>query len=39
LSTLKSQSEGTCVDATPRRQLVFKGYFKPPEWEVVRSKV
>jgi hypothetical protein len=22
-----------------RRQLVFKSYFKPPEWEVIRSKV
>jgi hypothetical protein len=29
----------TCVDTTPRRQLVFKGYFKPPEWEAIRSKV
>jgi hypothetical protein len=39
LGTLKGQSEGTCVGIAPRRQLVFKGYFKPPEWEAIRSKV
>ena len=31
LGNLKGQSEGTCVGTTPMRQLVFKGYFKPPD--------
>jgi hypothetical protein len=39
LVTLKVNLKGTCVDTTPRRQLVFKGYFKPPEREAVRPKV
>ena len=39
LGNLKGQSKGTRVDTTPRRQLVFKGHFKPLEREAISSKV
>jgi hypothetical protein len=39
LVTLRVNLREQCVDTTPKRQLVFKGYFKPPEQEAVRPKV
>jgi hypothetical protein len=39
LVTLKVNLREHVLTQLQRRQLVFKGYFKPPEWEAVRSKV